>query len=164
METIRNPGEWAAEQALHAARRLGGLGRALRGAPAAAAHTPQIRAIGYGDLVEALRLGFEDLKAGRTDILAICVVYPLAGLAAIGLAANAALLPLLFPAVAGLALVGPVLAVGLYEISRRRERGDSTGWTDAFGVVDSPSMGAILLLGLAIFALFLVWLGVAQGL
>jgi uncharacterized membrane protein len=163
MDTIRNPGEWVAEQAVHASRGLGALGRALRGSPAAAANPPQIRVIGMADLFEALRLGFEDLKGGRTDILAICVVYPLAGLAAVGLAADAALLPLLFPAAAGLALVGPALAVGLYEISRRRERGESTGWSDAFGVVASPSFGAMLALALANIALFLVWLATAQG-
>jgi uncharacterized membrane protein len=122
----------------------------------------RVRAITTDDLRDALVGGWEDFATCRSDVIFLVVVYPLAGLLAVGLASNAALLPLLFPAVAGLAIMGPVAAVGLYELSRRRERGETPGWLEAFSPVGSPSFGAIFLLTMLMSALFLIWMGAAQ--
>jgi uncharacterized membrane protein len=47
-------------------------------------------------------------------------------------------------------------------MSRRREKGISATWADAFGMVGSPSFGAIVVLGLFLLSIFLLWLGTAQ--
>ena len=102
-----------------------------------------------------------DFGAYRTDVIFICIIYPLAGLILARLAAGYDMLPLVFPLASGFALIGPVAAVGLYEMSRRREQGADITWLDAFGVLKAPAFGAIVVLGLVLLAIFLLWLAAA---
>jgi uncharacterized membrane protein len=122
---------------------------------------PAIRRIGPSDLWDALRKGMADVGATRDDVLFIGLIYPLAGLVLARLAFSLDLLPLLFPLASGFAIIGPFAAVGLYELSRRREQGMHVSWFDAFGVFRSPAIGSILGLGAILLTLFFVWLGVA---
>ena len=119
---------------------------------------PAVRRINAADLKDVLTKGLEDFGAYRSDVIFICLIYPLVGLALAWLIFGYQLLPLLFPLASGFALVGPIAAVGLYEMSRRREQGHRISWIDAFGVVRSPGFGAILVLGLVLVAIFLLWL------
>ena len=82
-----------------------------------------IRKISPLDLKEALREGVADFKAMPSHLAFLVAIYPLATLIAGMAAARSELLPLVFPLLSGFALIGPLVAIGLYEVSRRRERG-----------------------------------------
>jgi uncharacterized membrane protein len=124
---------------------------------------PVIREISVSDLYEALRLGWEDFKAVPTHALVLCVIYPVLGLLLARAVLGYSVLPLLFPLAAGFALVGPFAALGLYELSRRRERGEQPSAWDAMDVLRSPSFGAMLGLGTLLLALFVTWIAIAQA-
>ncbi len=162
VETIGNPISWTARVIGGVGHHLGGIAHALAGDPPE--RLPRVRRIGRADLFEALRLGLADFVALRSDVLGLCLFYPATGLALCWVAFSAAKLPLIFPLISGFALLGPLAAVGLYEMSRRREETGRASWADAFRVVAAPALGAIVVLGLFLVAGFALWLLVADGL
>ena len=123
-----------------------------------------VRRISLSDLRYALARGIDDFTAVPSHALFLCVIYPLLGILLIGLTLGNSLLPLAFPIAAGFALIGPLAAIGLYELSRRREAGLDSSSGHALDVLHSPSLGAIIALGALLMAIFLIWLVVAQAL
>lgn len=162
MATIRNPIEWGADQLKEAGASLKTAGHAVQGEHEETA-APSVRRIEISDLRQVLAKGVEDFGANRSDVLFLAIVYPLAGLILSRVAFDYDLLPMLFPLISGFALLGPVAAIGLYELSRRRERGLEVSWSKAFGMVTAPSFGAIVALGLILLGIFMLWLAAAQG-
>ena len=121
---------------------------------AATSHdSPAIRRLDTGDLRTALQEGLEDFKAIPTQLVFLGLLYPVIGFVAARMATGD-LLPLLFPLVAGLSLMGPVMAVGLYELSRRREAGLPVSWLNAFDVLRSPAILGIVALGVVLLLIF----------
>jgi uncharacterized membrane protein len=122
-----------------------------------------IRKIRLSDLGDALRLGWEDFKAMPSHAIVLCVIYPVLGLVLFRTVLGYSVLPLLFPLAAGFTLIGPFAALGLYELSRRRERGENAAAWDAIEVLRAPSFGAMLGLGTLLLALFVTWIAVADA-
>jgi uncharacterized membrane protein len=124
---------------------------------------PRIRKIGFADLKEALARGIDDFLAMPSHAVFLCLIYPVVGFVLFRWVLGANVLPLLFPLAAGFALIGPLAALGLYEMSRRREQGLDVSWKHALDIRRSPSLGAIIVLGLMLVAIFLTWIAVAQA-
>lgn len=137
--------------------------RAISRVGAVADH-PAVRRIGVPDLRDALRRGVDDFRAMPTHAVLVVLMYPLLGVFFARVAFGYDLLPLLFPLMAGFALIGPFAALGLYELSRRRELGLGTEWSDAMAAFRAPAIRSILALGLLLAALLVAWVFVADAL
>jgi uncharacterized membrane protein len=123
----------------------------------------QIRRLSPSDVLQALARGLDDFAAMPSHAVFLCVFYPLIGLFLIAFVSGYAMVPLAFPIAAGFALVGPLAALGLYELSRRRELGLDTASGHALDVLRSRSIGAIVALGVMLMLIFLVWVAVADA-
>jgi uncharacterized membrane protein len=129
----------------------------IGGATDISAH-PVIRRIGRADLWDSLKKGYEDFLAMPSHLVFLGLIYPVA---CVALAMTNAFY-LLYPLASGFALLGPVAAIGLYEISRRRELGLETNWRHAFDVFWSPAIPSIIALGILLMIIFLCWLTTAN--
>lgn len=160
-QTIGNPLSWTAQHLAqagsHAAHSAGNLG------PHEDIDALRVAHLTRADLVAALRAGMHDVAEARSDVLFLCILYPVIGLALAFVGLHARQMHLLFPLIAGFALIGPLAAVGLYEVSRQRDSGQPAAWFGALGVLRSPRFPAIVVLGLYHLAVFVLWLVVAQA-
>ena len=122
-----------------------------------------VRNISDDDLRSSLRQGLDDFKTFRGDIVFAGLIYTVLGLAAVIMTTSMPLMPFFLPVVAGVGLLGPVAAVGFYELADRREAGETNlHWFNFLDVrkrrtVDDMGMVAGLLL-----AIFFLWL-IAAG-
>lgn len=159
-ETIGNPLSWSAQ-------RLAGIGRsagaAVDGIGSHERAVPTVNQIGWGDIRAALRKGVEDFAALRTDVITAVALYPVIGFVLAAWAFNAGQVHLLFPLAAGFPLIGPVAAIGLYEMRRRRERGEDTNWGAVLATLTGRVLGPVLMLGLLLAVIFACWLLAAHA-
>ncbi len=123
---------------------------------------PAVRKIGFEDITEALALGWADFRASPTHLVILGLVYPVMGIVLARIASGYNAMPLLYPLIGGFALLGPIAAVGLYEMSKLRERGYPVSWRNAFDVFRSPRIASILILGGMLGVLFVLWLVTAK--
>jgi uncharacterized membrane protein len=121
-----------------------------------------VNKIRLADLVEALDRGIDDFKAKPTHLFFLAVIYPLATLFGYLVVDNYNLMPLVFPILAGLVLIGPFVGIAMEEMSHHRERGLDMSWRHAFNFFEEPTLKEIVLLGLLIVALFLGWVAMAN--
>jgi uncharacterized membrane protein len=114
------------------------------------------------DLRDAVAKGIEDFNAVPTHAVLLGVIYAVLGLIFFRLAFGYDVLPLVYPMLAGFALLGPFAAIVFYQLSRRREQGLDVSVGHLAEVFRSPSIGAIARLGFVLMVIFFAWLYAAQ--
>lgn len=107
-----------------------------------------------------LAAGWRDLLAAPLPSLAFGVVFALAGyLITAGLFA-ADVFYLVLPMTAGFLIFGPFAATGFYEVSRKRQAGETTTVGEVFGAWKrNPSQ--IALMGVALLLILIFWARIA---
>lgn len=123
---------------------------------------PAVRSITTEDVWKSLQQGVDDFRAMPTHVIFACVIYPVVGIILARLAFGYELVPLLYPMAAGFALLGPFVAIGLYEMSRRREQGLDYSPARAFDVLHRPGIDSIFTLGAFLALVFVGWLYIAN--
>ncbi|MFW8635384.1 DUF2189 domain-containing protein [Cribrihabitans pelagius] len=159
-KTIGNPLSWLLQSAGITREHLGQTVDQMGSSKVS--EMPVARKLDMEDILHALAAGLEDFAACRSDAIFLVLFYPLIGIALVVMSLSMNLLPLIVPMIMGFAILGPVAAVGLYEMSSRREAGFEPRWLDALAVLRSPAFGAILVLGFYLAGLFIAWLVAAD--
>lgn len=122
--------------------------------------SPSVRIIGTDRPWAWLARGLEDMRASRGVSLVWALAFTLAGAGMIAGLAALGLYDAILPLAAGFPLVAPILVVGLYEISRRLERGERVSlWTPLAAL--RRNTGQLALLGFALGFAFLAWMRIA---
>jgi uncharacterized membrane protein len=121
-----------------------------------------VRKIRVRDLWTSLKEGYEDFNAKPTFGIFLTGIYPLSAFFLTLFVVGEHLRHLAFAMVAGLTLLGPVILVGLFAMSRRREDGLDLNWRAAFDFVHSYSFAPIAALSVVMMLLYAGWLFLAQ--
>lgn len=139
---------------------------AIHANPAAGPAVPAIpvRTLSPRDLNLSLREGWNDFLSMRGDLLIVGMLYPLVGIAAAVVTLGYDLLPALFPIAAGISLLGPLVAIGFYELAHRREAGLESDWSHFFDVRKRPSLEDLGAVAALLIAIFVLWVAAAGGL
>ncbi len=124
----------------------------------AAPPAPAVRRISESDLDWALAQGWKDFREKRGDILILALLYPLLGFLAAAVAFDDTFLPMFFPLIAGVSILGPAAASGFYEIARRREAGLDSSWMHFLDPLNGRSRAGLAILTAGLAALFVGWL------
>jgi len=121
---------------------------------------PSIRGVSVDQTTLWLARAFEDLKAAPLVSLAGGLMFVIASALLSYFLFEVGLFALVLPAVAAFMLLGPLLAVGFYEVSRRHAAGQKTGFGDVFRIyrVSAPQL---LVMGLVLVLAVLSWFMVA---
>lgn len=130
---------------------------------------PEILELDRGDLAAALSAGWSDFRTAPLFGLFFAAVYVLGGWLILWAMTTKGQIWWTIVAGAGFPILGPFIACGFYEVSRRLERGEPLSWPGVLGVIfrqkdrQIPTMAAIIVvfflfwnfLAHMIFALFL---------
>jgi uncharacterized membrane protein len=123
---------------------------------------PEIATITREDVFEALRRGIADFRAAPLFGLFFGLVYAGAG---IGILLQLWVWeqPLwIVPLALAFPLIGPFVAIGLYEVSRRRETGEPLVWSEVLAVVWRTRTGQLPYLAFVVLAGFMIWIWFAR--
>jgi uncharacterized membrane protein len=121
-----------------------------------------VRTLDVADLRAALALGWRDFRTAPQFGLFFAAVYVAGGWLLVWALGMAGQVFWTIPVTLGFPLLGPFVAVGLYEVSRRLERGEPLHWAAVLGAIARERNRQIPTLAAVIVIFFLFWNFVAH--
>src|SRR6266851_4030984 len=117
---------------------------------------PVVRRVTAADIAEALGQGLRDFQAAPLYGLAFGALYAGGGIVILLSLTAFGMIYLAYPLAAGFALLGPFVAIGLYEVSRRREAGQPLSMRGIWSTVRSRSeIGWMAFVTLFVFVIWM---------
>ncbi|MEM9059144.1 MAG: DUF2189 domain-containing protein [Pseudomonadota bacterium] len=129
---------------------------------ASPATLPAVRTITRADVMYALNAGLADLAAAPIYSLFFGAVFSVTGVVIMIMLFVQGSSYWVLPLAAGFPLIGPFAAVGLYEISRRREAGLELSWPVVLGAVMREGKTQIPSYAFVVLFVYLIWVYLAH--
>ena len=123
---------------------------------------PAFRSLSRRDLSAALAAGWRDFRRAPAFGLFFAGVYVAGGLFLVWAMTTAGQIWWTIPLTLGFPLLGPFVAVGFYEVSRRLEAGEAPRWRAVLGVIAAERNRQIPTMAAVIVVFFLFWNFVAH--
>jgi uncharacterized membrane protein len=119
---------------------------------------PAVRSITFADLGAVLAAGWADFVAAPQFGLFFGGIYTVGGLLILALLTVFHAPWLIIPVAVGFPLIGPFVAVGLYEVSRRRAAGQPLRWGPVLSVVFQQRNRQLGWTAFIVLFVFWVWI------
>ena len=123
---------------------------------------PVVRRISADDVYAALRQGYGDFRAAPRFGLFFGGAYAAAGILLFLLLWLVQQPLWIVPFAFAFPLIGPFAAIGLYEVSRRRETGEPLSWSAILGVVWAQRNRQLPSMAFVVVAFFFLWMWAAS--
>jgi uncharacterized membrane protein len=122
---------------------------------------PSINRVETGDILDCIEAGLRDFKTAPKFGLFFGFVFAVAGWSIIALLTQFHLPYLAYPLATGFALVAPFAAAGLYDVSRKLERGEPLDWSGVLGAVRSTSLKELGWMAVVTVFSLIIWMDIA---
>lgn len=123
---------------------------------------PDPSRISVGDLADVLRLGLRDFARAPLYGILFSAVYVLGGILMYAIFAASTAEYWFIPIAVGFPILAPFAATGLYEVSRRLERGDALGLGSVVGVVFAQKDRQVPSMAMFVMLVFMFWVFLAH--
>lgn len=119
---------------------------------------PDVNALGIDDLKECLNKGLSDFRHAPLFGLFFGGIYAFGGILIVQSFIVFEKGWLIYPVMVGFPLIGPFVAVGLYDVSRRREAGMPLPWNEVLSVISLQTGRQLPYMAFVMLFIFWIWI------
>lgn len=119
---------------------------------------PEVNKVTAGDIAASLRAGVSDFRAHPFMSGFFGLFYAVFGILFVWCLVWLGAIWMIIPAAVGFPLVAPFAAAGLYEMSRRLQKGEDFGWSDILTVVADQRKRELGWMAFVTLFIFWVWI------